>query len=219
MGLQELYREIKGVNGWRLALIVLFKPMIPLELIALTGFRKNYITFVFKRFLDKGIAICLFPGKITGRIYSLTNAGRKLRRMFVDELNETEWKEFLDKGVAYKFIDFPPGLDMDLYRHVVSGKDRREFIMLMENILVNERKGCFTPRDIFEFYRNEEKQIDITKGKQTPSTEIYRAAWDFVRLGILSSLRIGKRGVAFKLTEQGRIIAGQFQHRHFKLIL
>lgn len=214
-----MYREIKKVNGWRLVLIIFFKPMIPLELIALTSFRKNYITFVLKKFLEKGIVVCLFPEEITGRIHSLSNSGRKLRRMLIDELNEKEWKEFLDKGITYEFGDFPLKLDLGLYRHVVSGKDRREFIMLMRNILVNEKKDYFTPRDIFEFYRNEEKQIDITKGKKTPSTEIYRVAWGFVKLGILSSLRIGKRDVAFKFTEQGRIIAEQFQFRHFKLIL
>jgi len=193
--------------------------MIPLELIALTGFKKNYITFILKKFLEKGIMYCLFPDNITGRIYTLTDLGIRLRKMIIDDLDEKGWKEFLDKGVTYEFRIFPSSLNLDLYRHVVSGKDRREFIILMRKVMVEEKKNCFTAMDIFLFYNTEENKIDITKDKQTPSTEIYRVAWDFVKLGILAPLRIGKRGVAFKFTEQGSIIAEQFQYKHFRLTL
>jgi len=198
----NLYKEIKEVKRWVNFLILFYKPMTPSQLSEITQERIKYVSFVLEKFVKKNIANCITPDAGTGRIYLLTEKGRKLRRKLIQEKG-TQSREILEKANAsYEFQGLRPNTDIDCYRHVISGKDRKEFTRKMRSL--SRLRGSFTAPEILAFYRR-----DTIEGKKVPRIELYKILKFFVNTGILDKFKIGKRNAGFKFTEKGWIVAEQ----------
>ncbi|MEW6687219.1 MAG: hypothetical protein AB1393_13620 [Candidatus Edwardsbacteria bacterium] len=174
----------------RKIVLSMYKPMNPSELKRITGFRGNYVNYVLKEFVEKGIVKCLVSSARTGRIYALTEIGKRLRKCLSENVGDVQ-------RISSNYLE-PEKIDWKLYGWVLAGKGKREYLKIIGRIL--KGKDSFKAREVFGYFRIEGLGI-------TPRTEVYRALKQFVRKGILVRVPEGKRGVRFQFTKKGRKIA------------
>lgn len=172
--------------------------MTPSQFCGITHENIKYASFILRKFVEGNIAYCMTPGARTGRIYLLTEKGRRLRKRMLQE--DKQSKEMLEKANAsYEFQELNSDTDIDCYRYAVNGKDKREFMLRMRNLA--RLKSFFTAPEILAFYRRE--------GRKVPRAELYKIMRLFVSAGILNKFKIGKRNTGFRFTRKGLIAAGQ----------
>jgi DNA-binding MarR family transcriptional regulator len=75
----ELYSWIIRGNQRRKVLKVLGKPRIPTEIKSEAKMSITNVSKVLRDFERKGLVKCLTPQNKTGKLYSLTDAGRAMR--------------------------------------------------------------------------------------------------------------------------------------------
>ena len=81
----ELYSWVMRGNQRRKILKALNKPRLPTELKNEAKMSITNVSKTLKSFEGKGIVKCLTPGNKTGKIYGLTEKGKKLRDEMVRE--------------------------------------------------------------------------------------------------------------------------------------
>ncbi|MEW6687142.1 MAG: hypothetical protein AB1393_13220 [Candidatus Edwardsbacteria bacterium] len=179
---------LNGLNARQQKIILsMYKPLNPSELKRITGLRGNYVNYVLKEFAEKGIVKCLVSFARTGRIYALTEIGKRLRKCLSEDVGDVQ-------RISSNYLE-PEKIDWKLYGWVLAGKGKREYLKIIGRIVKNNE--TFKAREVFGYFRKEELGI-------TPRTEVYRALKQFVRKGILFRVAEGKRGVRFWLTKKGR---------------
>lgn len=197
----DFYKEIKEVKRWGNFLILFYKPMIPSQLSEITKENIKYVSFVLKKFVEKNIANCITPDAKTGRIYRLTEKGRRLRKRLIRE-NEHSGEMLEKANASYEFQELRADTDVNCYRYVIDSKDKREFTLKMRHL--SRLRGFFTAPEILALYRR-----DAIEGKKVPRSELYKILKLFVNTGILDKFKIGGRNVGFKFTKKGWIVAEQ----------
>ncbi len=82
----ELYSWVMRGSQRRKILKALNKPMLPTELKGKAGMSLTNVSKTLKSFEVKGIVQCLTPHNKTGKIYGLTERGKKLREEMLREV-------------------------------------------------------------------------------------------------------------------------------------
>lgn len=186
------------IKRWNEVLLLFYKPMTPSQISELTGESIYYVSFVLEKFAERQIARCINPEAKRGRIYALTEKGRRLRKKQLAQRRAEASMPGKDHAL-HDYQDFKENTDIGCYRFVVAGKDRIEFIKKMRG--VSSLKGYFTAPDILAFYRRE--------GERVPRFELYRAIRFFINKGMLSRFNISSRRAGFRFTAKGWLMASQ----------
>ncbi len=83
----ESYKDyswiLKGKQR-RKILKVMDKPMIPTQIKEKTNLSLNNVSDILREFRKRKVAKCLNPKEKTGRLYELTNKGKKLKKQIED---------------------------------------------------------------------------------------------------------------------------------------
>lgn len=191
MNSKQLYEKVKRIKNWKITLISFHKPMIPSELKTNTGLtRDNYINFVLREFSKYALVKCYNPRARTGRVYGLTEQGKRLKRKLIKELTKEEKSE-----IHISYIE-PSIVDLNLYGRIMAESSKMQYLKIAYKFF--EIKKEFKAYDIFSDFREQ--------GKSTPRTEVYRALKQFVSQRILIRVPEGRRGVKFKFTRKGLVI-------------
>jgi DNA-binding MarR family transcriptional regulator len=66
---------------------VMDNPMIPTQIKEKTDLSLNNVSDVLREFRKKGVAKCINPEQKTGRLYELTEKGKKLRTELKEQYN------------------------------------------------------------------------------------------------------------------------------------
>jgi DNA-binding MarR family transcriptional regulator len=81
----ELYSWVIRGSQRRKVIIALGKPKIPTEIKREVKMSMTNVSKVLKEFKKKGLVRCLTPDERTGKIYELTEAGRKIREKMIEK--------------------------------------------------------------------------------------------------------------------------------------
>jgi len=80
----EDYSWILKGKQRRKILKVMDKPMIPTQIKEKTNLSLNNVSDILREFRKRKVAKCLNPKEKTGRLYELTNKGKKLKKQIED---------------------------------------------------------------------------------------------------------------------------------------
>jgi DNA-binding MarR family transcriptional regulator len=80
----ELYSWVIRGNQRRKVIMVLGKPKIPTEIKSEAKMSMTNVSKILKEFRKKGLVRCLTPSVRTGKLYELTEAGRKIRDKMIE---------------------------------------------------------------------------------------------------------------------------------------
>jgi predicted transcriptional regulator len=81
----ELYSWVIRGNQRRKVIMALGKPKIPTEIKREAKMSMTNVSKVLKEFMIKGLVMCLTPDEKTGKIYKLTETGRKIREKMIEK--------------------------------------------------------------------------------------------------------------------------------------
>jgi len=81
----KLYSWVARGKQRRQVLMALSKPKMPTEVKRETKLSITHVSKVLKAFTEKGVAECLTPDVKIGKIYELTEKGKKIRKEMVRE--------------------------------------------------------------------------------------------------------------------------------------
>jgi len=81
----ELYSWVMRGNQRRKIMKSLNKPKLPTELKSEANMSLTNVSKILKSFKSKGIAKCLTPQNKTGKVYSLTERGKNIRKEMLSE--------------------------------------------------------------------------------------------------------------------------------------
>ena len=75
----ELYGWVARGKQRRMIINALDRPKIPSDIKRDTKLSITHVSKILRLFKEKGIAVCLNPDSRTGKVYDLTEMGRKIR--------------------------------------------------------------------------------------------------------------------------------------------
>jgi DNA-binding MarR family transcriptional regulator len=81
----EQYSWVIRGNQRRKVIMVLGKPKIPTEIKSEAKMSMTNVSKILKEFSKKGLVRCLTPYVRTGKLYELTEAGRKIRERMIEK--------------------------------------------------------------------------------------------------------------------------------------
>ncbi|MGD2092364.1 MAG: winged helix-turn-helix domain-containing protein [Candidatus Aminicenantes bacterium] len=81
----KLYSWVIRGNQRRKVIMALGKPKIPTEIKSEAKMSMTNVSKILKEFRSKGLVRCLTPGVRTGKLYELTEAGRKIREKMLEK--------------------------------------------------------------------------------------------------------------------------------------
>lgn len=81
----ELYSWVIRGNQRRKVIMTLGKPKIPTEIKREARMSMTNVSKILKEFRKKGLVKCLTPDERTGKIYELTETGRKIRGKMIEK--------------------------------------------------------------------------------------------------------------------------------------
>lgn len=173
---------MKRTSRKRAVLEVMSKPRTPFEIKTEIGLKRgNNISSTLKELIDLDLIYCLTPRAKVGKLYGLTDKGKKYRKKLLG-----------DKGLTFSYIQ-PPDVNWNLYGWVVCGKQRRAIIKGMSIASMPLK------------YIKERAQEHNQRISTMNANDILQL---FVKKRIAIKMRKGRR-VIFKLTQTGERIRNQ----------
>ena len=175
MLLPSLSKRKRGV------LEVMSKPKIPVELQEQMGLKKNNnISSTIKELMNVDIIHCLTPKVQVGRLYALTNKGKRVRK-----------KLLIQNGKPYNYYE-PLNINWNLYGWIICGRQRRTILKGLSRTMplkyIKEKAQDYNPRI-----------------SRTNCNDILQL---FIRKGVARKIR-HKNRVNFVLTKCGQVIRAQ----------